>query len=208
MSVVALLGNKGGTGKTTLCVNLAAALNARGPAIVLDCDPQKSSLQWYNLADGSSEVPVIDAVSDLNARLKVAKQSHNYVLIDCPPSVHSTQTAQALKLADLALIPVQPSPFDLWASVHIEDEIAAAREHNPILHAYLVINQLEPRTRLSQIMDLALDELSLPTAKTAIRRRMIYRRAALEGRTVASTGSRGVAAAAEIEALIEEVIVS
>ncbi|MET0027995.1 MAG: ParA family partition ATPase [Candidatus Thiodiazotropha sp.] len=208
MPIVALVGNKGGTGKTTLCVNLAVALSARGPTIVLDSDPQKSSLQWYNLAEGAHGIPVVDAVSDLTGMLDEAKKSHDFILLDCPPSVHSEQTAQALERADLALIPVQPSPFDLWASVHIEEKIDIARTSNPGLRAYLVINQLEPRTKLSQIMDLAVQELSVPAASTAIRRRMVYRRAALEGKAVNNMGSRGADAAAEIEALINEVVIA
>jgi hypothetical protein len=66
--------------------------------------------------------------------------------------------------------------------------------------------QLEPRTKLFRLMRQALAELSLPTAGTAIRRRMVYRSAVLEGRAVSNLGQRGVEATAEIEALIEEVL--
>jgi chromosome partitioning protein len=101
---------------------------------------------------------------------------------------------------------VQPSPLDLWATVHIEQPIERARETNPGLRALLVINQLEPRTRLSQIVRQGLDELGLPAADTAIRRRVAYRASALEGKSVHELGSRGRDASEEIHQLIHEVI--
>lgn len=206
MPVLALVGNKGGAGKTTLCVNLAAALSARAPTVVLDADPQRSSLQWRDLAERDDAVAVIDAVDDVSAAVGLAREGYEYVVIDCPPSVHALQTGQVLSVCDLALIPVQPSPLDIWATVHIEEKVEEARQGNPGLRAVLLINQLEPRTRLSQLMRQALAELSLPVAQTAIRRRVAYRSSVLEGRTVMDLGMRGSEAAQEIGQLIEEVV--
>lgn len=206
MPILALVGNKGGAGKTTLCVNLAAALNTRASTLVLDADPQRSALQWYQFADGENSVPVVDAVDDLVSIVSAVREEYEFIVLDCPPSVHAEQTGRALEVSDLALIPVQPSPLDLWASVHIEERIETARAGNPGLRAVLVVNQLEPRTKLSRLMRQALAELSLPAANTAIRRRMVYRSAVLEGRAVSNLGQRGAAATAEIEALIEEVL--
>jgi len=206
MPIVALVGNKGGTGKTTLCVNLAAVLSASAPTVILDADPQGSSLQWRELADSASAVAVLDAVDDVDEVIEASHREHEYLVIDCPPSVFAYQTARVLALCDVALIPVQPSPLDIWATVHIEDKVTEARQTNPGLRALLVINQLEPRTRLSRLMRDALAELSLPVAETAIRRRVAYRSSVLDGRTVVDTGKRGNAAAEEISQLIEEVL--
>ena len=206
MAVVAVVGNKGGAGKTTLCINLAAGLATRAPTVILDADPQRSSLQWRTLADRDDAVAVMDATDDVAGAVRRTRSQHRYVVVDCPPSVHAEQTAQALQVCDLALVPVQPSPLDLWATVHIEDRVEAAKQANPRLRAVLVINQLEPRTRLSQLMRQALAELDLPAARTAIRRRVAYRSSVLEGRTVMDLGSRGAVAANEIRALIEEVV--
>ncbi len=115
---------------------------------------------------------------------------------------------QALQLSNLALIPVQPSPLDLWATVHIDHAIERAREVNPRLQALLVINQLEPRTRLSRLVRQGLDELGLPATATAIHRRAIYRASVLDGKSVIDMGSRGRAAAEELKQLISEVITS
>jgi len=205
MAVVALVGNKGGAGKTTLCVNLASALAEKAPTVVLDADPQRSSLQWREIADRADAVPVIDAVDDLADLVRESAPDYDFVVIDCPPSVHSSQTRAALERCDLALIPVQPSPLDLWATTHIEDEVKVARATNPELRAVLVINQLEPRTRLSQMVRRGLSELGLPTAESAVRRRVAFRSSALEGRSVLELGSRGKAAAQDIRELIDEV---
>jgi chromosome partitioning protein len=119
--------------------------------------------------------------------------------------VRAPQTIEVLKTASLALIPVQPSPVDLWATVHIEQAIGDARIVNPGLQSLLVINQLESRTTLSRVVREALTEISLPVAKTALRRRAVYRNSALEGKTVFDMGARGAAAAEELEQLIQEV---
>lgn len=206
MPIIALVGNKGGAGKTTLCVNLATALSDRAPTVLLDADPQRSSLQWRSLAERESAVTVIDAVDDVAAAVADARAGYTHVVIDCPPSVHAVQTAQVLASCDLALIPVQPSPLDIWATVHIEAKVDEARQVNPRLRAMLLINQLEPRTKLSQFMRQALAELSLPVAQTALRRRMAYRASVLEGRTVMDLGTRAKDAADEIRQLIEEVV--
>ena len=206
MPVIALVGNKGGAGKTTLCINLARALAERDSTIVLDADPQQSSLNWHAVSDGGSAFPVMSASDDVTAVAADHADRARYLVIDCPPSVHARQTSDALSRADLALIPVQPSPLDLWASVQIEAEVDRARQSNPRLRALLVINQLEPRTRLSQVMRDALAELSLPAAETAIRRRMVYRSSVIQGRSVLDVGSPGAAAAEEIRQLIDEMV--
>jgi chromosome partitioning protein len=205
MATIALVGNKGGAGKTTLSVNLASGLNRHDSTLVLDADPQRSVLQWRAMGEDPG-LDVVDAVDDLPDAVATHRDGFGHLVIDCPPSVEAPQTLTALRLVDVALIPVQPSPLDIWATVHIEREVEAAREHNPGLRALLVINQLEPRTRLSRMMRQALAELSIPAAQTAVRRRMAFRMSVLEGRSVFDFGSQGNDAGAEIQQLIEEVM--
>jgi len=205
MATIALVGNKGGAGKTTLSVNLASGLSRRESTLVLDADPQRSVLQWRAMGEDAG-LDVVDAVDDLPDAVAAHRDGFRHLVIDCPPSVEAPQTLTALRLVDVALIPVQPSPLDIWATVHIEREVEAAREQNPGLRALLVINQLEPRTRLSRMMRQALSELSIPAAETAVRRRMAFRMSVLEGRSVFDFGSRGSDAGAEIQQLIEEVM--
>lgn len=206
MPVIALVGNKGGAGKTTLSINLASYLARESAIAVVDADPQGSALQWRAFSENENTVPIIEAGEDLETQANELLQEYQYVLFDCPPSVHAAQTTTVLGFCDVALIPVQPSPVDMWATVHIEEAVKRARETNVNLRAMLVINQLEARTTLSRLVREALTEIELPVANTALRRRAIFRSSALEGKSVFDMGSRGNDAAQEIEQLIEEVI--
>ena len=176
MPVIALVGNKGGAGKTTLSVNLAAGLAGLSSVSVVDADPQGSAHQWSVFSGADNAVAVVAGDEKLDLQARNLLDEYHYVIFDCPPSLHAQQTRVVLEFADIALIPVQPSPVDLWATVHIEEAVVRAREVNPWLHALLVINQLESRTILSRLMREVLSEIDLPVANTAIRRRAIYRR--------------------------------
>jgi len=206
MPVIALVGNKGGAGKTTLAVNLAAGLAKQTSTVVVDADPQGSAKQWNAFTNTSAAISVLELSDDLNVQLSELSQEYDYVVVDCPPSVHASETIAVLELCDLALIPVQPSPVDLWATVHTEKAVEQARLSNANLRAVLVINQLETRTTLSRLVRDALSEIGLPVAKTALRRRAVFRNSALEGKNVFEMGRRGTDAASEIDELIHEVI--
>ena len=206
MPVIALVGNKGGAGNTTLTVNLSVGLERLGRVVILDTDPQGSSAQWRSIADDDKLPPVISATDNMVGTVRDLEQDNDFVVVDCPPSVQAPQTLAILQVCNKALIPVQPSPFDLWASIHIENAVLQARDSNPDLQTLLVINQLEPRTTLSQLMRDALAEIEVPVADTTIRRRAVYRVSALEGRSVYGMGKRGAEAAAELNQLIQEVI--
>ena len=205
MPVIAVVGNKGGAGKTTLSLNLAAGLSRQTSIALVDADPQGSTLQWRAIADEAGTVPVYPAEMHLQSQAAELSLDYDYIVIDTPPSVHAAQTSAALEAGDMALIPVQPSPVDLWATVHIEQAIARARRVNPTLEAMLVINQLEARTTLSRLVRDALKEIALPVSETARRRRAIYRNSVLEGRSVFDMGRSGAAAAEEFDQLIHEV---
>ena len=205
MPVIAVVGNKGGAGKTTLSINLAAGLAKQYSIAVVDADPQGSALQWRAFADHQDSIPVFEASDAIEEQVADLLQDYHYVVIDCPPSVHAPQTNAVLEFGDLALIPVQPSPVDLWATVHIEQAINRAHATNPSLQAMLVINQIETRTTLSRLVREALSAIALPVANTALRRRAVYRSSALEGKSVYEMGRRGADAVAELEQLIQEV---
>lgn len=204
MSVLALLGNKGGAGKTTLSINVACLLAEQHPTLLLDADLQQSSCHWSRLAELDMDLTVAEATDDLGALIRENRERFQDIVIDCPPSIHAKQTQAAMAHADVALIPVLPSPLDIWASVKIEDELARAQAVNPGLEAILVVNQLEPRTRLSHAIRVALAELSIRSAETAISRRMAYRMCILEGKSVSQLGARGREASDELTALLRE----
>jgi chromosome partitioning protein len=206
MPIIALVGNKGGAGKTTLAVNMAAGLASYAETAIIDADPQGSSLHWYANSDQTKVTPVYQAESRLLDQIENLKDQYSFVVADCPPSIHAPQTDVLLNMADVALAPVLPSPVDLWATVHIEQAVAEAKQINPALRAILVVNQLEVRSTLSQLIRDALSEIEVPVANTAVRKRAVYKASALEGRTVFDMGKRGAEAARELDQLIKEVI--
>lgn len=208
MSIIAVVGNKGGTGKTTLALNLAAGLAARGETVVIvDADPQQSAYQWRLTGAEDNGLPdVVAAAMGLPKTVQALREANAHVVIDCPPSIKAPQAEQALRLAEHALVPVQPSPMDLWATTHIAKVIEQLRPDNPRLRALIVMSQLEPRTMLSRLMPDAARELDLPVATAGIRRRSIHRHCALEGRSVFQAGKRGREAADEIHQLLTELL--
>ena len=205
--VIAVINQKGGTGKTTLSMNLAAGLSRRADTVVIDLDPQGSSMQWASMGS----VPYPATIKQINGNWDARTLHRNYqafrhMVLDCPPSLESHASLQALRACDVALIPVLPSPVDLWASMKLPQEIEEARKVNPKIQAFLVLNQLEPRSALSSAMRDALIEFGMPVLDAGLRRRAAYRNAALEGFSVYQMGGHGTSAVEEMEAIIEEVI--
>jgi len=199
---------KGGSGKTTLSMNLAAGLSRRGRTLVIDADPQGSASQWSSSAteDKPFPVSVISVGGNLTHEVNRFSRDYDYVVIDCPPTLETENTSKAMVVADTVLIPVLPSPVDLWASVRLANTIEQIKQIKPQLKAHIVINQLEPRSALSRAMKDALEEFDIPALNSGLRRRAIYRNVAIEGSSVYCAGKQAQPAIDEIEQIIEEVL--
>ncbi len=206
--VFAVSNQKGGTGKTTLSMNLAAGLAKRGRTLVIDADPQGSAGQWAGLAPDERPFPlsVISVAGNLAREVNHFRQNYQYIVIDCPPTLETDTTRQAMLASDIVLIPVQPSPIDLWASVSLSNTIEKIRQDKPEIQAFIVVNQAEPRNALSRAMHQALLEFSIPALSNVLRRRAIYRNSAIQGASVFCIGKRGEPAAAEVNSIIEELL--
>ena len=204
---IAVANQKGGTGKTTLTVNLAAGFHRRGATVLLDADPQGSATDWARIGAPGHDLPPIRSVDADTVRASIAHaaRSSRYVLVDCPPHLQSDALQHVMGAVDIVLIPVLPSPLDLWASVGMTAAVQDARRGNPRLRAYMVLNQLDRRNALSGAMHQALAEFEVPALANGMTRRAAFRSAALEGRSVYGLGGRGANAARDLEAIIEEV---
>ncbi len=206
--VFSVANQKGGTGKTTLSMNLAAGLSKRGRTLLIDADPQGSAGQWAGLSpdDRPFPVSVISIASKLGREVNRMRQDYQYLVIDCPPTLETGIAQEAMTISDKVFIPVLPSPVDLWASVRLAEAIEQIKIYNTKLQAYILINQLEPRSAMSKGMSQALSEFDIPALQSCLRRRAVYRSSALDGASVYCVGKRGEPAAQEIETLIEEVL--
>jgi chromosome partitioning protein len=121
---IAIVNQKGGVGKTSLSMNLAAFLCSSGrPAVVLDADPQRSASRWANAGSGGTEVFFLDAdrpieIVEEDIQRVATETGAEFAVLDCPPQLRST-TEAALLLADVTLIPVGASPLDIWAAEEV-----------------------------------------------------------------------------------------
>ncbi len=207
--IIAIVNQKGGAGKTTLTMILASALmNNHVRVLVADADPQGSATFW---AQNNPGFPAV--VEDFSGRgdkigKKLQKRSEDYdfILIDSPPHADLPIIQSALLHAHLALVPLNPSPLDLRASLAIRDSIQAAQRENPELQARLVLNQVQSNTRMSQEILQVLDAFGIPVMKTQLHQRMAYRQCILSGGSVFMKSLKAPLAMLEANALKTEVM--
>ena len=186
MTVMAIVNQKGGVGKTSIATNLASALARRGPTLLLDSDPQRSASSWATLNPqhgGQLTVQGVDAGS-LAREVGACKNEYGWVVIDCPPGITQVNV-EAIRMADFVLIPCKPRVWDVWACMDIVDAVKLRQESNRgSPRAAFVISMGRPRTRFSQSIGEALAELGLPLLQTRTTEREAYALAAGEGKSV------------------------
>ncbi len=206
--IVALLNQKGGVGKTTLALHLAGEWAGRGRRVTLiDADPQGSALDWSQ-ARGRDGAPrlfgVVGLARDtLHREAPELARSVDHVVIDGPPRVAGLMRS-ALLAADLVLIPVQPSPFDGWASAEMLALVAEARLYRPNLVARFLLNRCGARTVMARETAETLADHDPPVLATTVGQRVAFAVAAQAGRLVSELGD-DTPAAREIAALASEI---
>jgi chromosome partitioning protein len=212
--IISLVNQKGGCGKTTVSMHLAGALARRGQGmkvLVVDADPQGTATRWAASADDSDPFPasvvgLAAANSKVHREVQKFANDYDYIVIDCPPSADSQVPQSALLITDVALVPVIPSPPDLWAAIGIVKTIEGAQTVNEALKTRLVLNQLQPNTTLGREALEILPQFGIELAKNSLSFRQVYRQCAAFGQTAHNFGSKAKEAIEEIEALTDEVI--
>ncbi len=199
--VITVAQQKGGTGKTTLTANLAAALAPGRRVAVLDIDPQGSLTRWHALRPATAAALTFSNVAGwrLTAELDRLKRGHDIVLVDSPPQI-DTEAKLAIRGATLVLIPVQPSPPDVWAA---EGTLKlAAEEKRP---AAIVLNRVPSSSRQKDLVVADLTARGLPLLRSAIGNRTGFVDAFAIGLGVAESAPRS-SAAKEVRALMDEIL--
>ena len=194
MAVIAVLNQKGGSGKTTIATHLARALQIGGYSVTLvDSDPQGSARDWA-AANELQQVPVVGLDRPTLQRDIKALAPVDYVVIDGAPQI-SELAASAIKAADFVLIPVQPSPYDIWAAADLVDLVKQRIEvTDGRLKAAFVISRAIHNTKLGAEVAEALQGYGLPVLAARIYQRVSYPSTAASGRTVFDTEPSGDAA--------------
>lgn len=206
MKVISVLNQKGGVGKTTLSINLAAALKAAGYSVLLvDADPQGSSMDWAAAREAEPLFSVVScAKPTIHKTVADIGAGKDFVIIDGAPRV--TDLARSCIMASaLVLIPVQPSPYDIWASQEIVDLIKEAAVYKPELQAAFIINRKIPNTAIGRDVEGALAEFELPVIETTIGQRVIFAESAAGGISVMEQDAKSPAAK-EITTLAQNVL--
>ncbi|WP_265519246.1 ParA family partition ATPase [Nitratireductor luteus] len=206
--IVALLNQKGGVGKTTLALHLAGEWAGRGQRVtVIDADPQGSALDWsqQRSREGLPRLfGVIGLARDtLHREAPELARNVDHVVIDGPPRVAALMRS-ALLAADLALIPVQPSPLDGWASAEMLALLREARIYRPQLAARFVLNRCGARTIIARETAETLADHDPPVLTTTIGQRVVFADAARTGRLAFEIDDDSPAAR-EIAALTAEI---
>jgi chromosome partitioning protein len=204
MHVVSTVHSKGGCGKSTIAINVARDLQLRGLDIcILDTDKQSTAQNWRASGEnGLLPVFGVDKASNLESTVSELEGAFDVAVIDGGAHLQEIHAA-IIKQSDLVLIPIQPSPGDIWPTETIVDLIKTRQQVAGTPEAAFVINRRKQGTRLSSATEEALEQFSLPVWKGTVDR-VVY--AETLGRGISVIESSDEKAAAEIESVTDNVI--
>jgi chromosome partitioning protein len=207
--IVALTGQKGGVGKSTLAICIASELLVRRRKVLLvDADPQGTIRTWGEVA-AEAEQPLPSIVSmgatmHRPEQLPTVRQGYDDVVIDCPPR-HGDIQRSALMVADMAILPCGPSSADAWALAASIDLINEARTLRPELEVRIVITRKQVRTALGRSAREELTKSGIELLKSELGYRVAYAESLGAGQGVTTYAPRD-AAADEVRSLVNELL--
>ncbi|MCF5861700.1 ParA family partition ATPase [Aeromonas veronii] len=205
MKVISVLNQKGGSGKTTIATHLCRAFQLAGHDVLLiDSDPQGSARDWAAVRD-EQPVPVVGIDRPTIERDIKAVSHKDLIVIDGAPQA-ADLAISAIKASNLVLIPVQPSPYDIWAASDLVELVKQRIEMTDgRLKAAFVVSRAIKNTKIGAEIREALEGYGLPVLESRITQSVVYPSTAAAGTTVLDAESVSNAAQ-EIRALASEVL--
>jgi chromosome partitioning protein len=203
--ITAIINQKGGCSKTTLALNLAAAMAAEGSKVLLiDADPQQTAQDWAAIRTDEPTFRVVGLSKPvLHRDLPKLATDYDEVVIDGAPRNYEVARS-AIASADIILIPVQPSGADFWASRETVQLVKEAREFKETQKAVFVVTRRIGRTLIGRNITAALEEFDIPILKAGTMQRIAYAEALTGGTTVIEMQPNGEAAQ-EIRRILKEI---
>ena len=205
--IISVVNSKGGVGKSTMAVHLAAWLHDQGKTVILaDCDKQQSSSEWIREATPDIKAIRLDNADVILNELPNLAQDCDYVIADGPGSLAETSRALLLR-SDLAIVPCKASMLEVRALAKATEALRQSQDiRKGVPEAVIVLSMVAMHYRLTQDMKDAAAALGLPLAKNAMILRQIYADAPGQGAVVWQMGSRGRDAAREVDELFREIL--
>ena len=212
MSIILIGGEKGGTGKTTLAVNLAALRALQGRDVLLiDTDIQASASYWAQSRDEAGTQPRVACIQKfgkgLQTEVRDLAKRYQDLIIDAGGR-DSLELRAALVIAERVYIPIQPSQFDIWTLGRMDDLVKTAQGFNPELQARVVISRASTNPSVNEVAEarnLLADFEHVRLSSAVIRDRIAYRKAARDGLSVEELKPTDSKAGEEMQALFQEV---
>ena len=202
--IISVVNQKGGVGKTTVAINLAAMLRRNNfNLVLLDADPQGSATQWHDVEENQAFEVIHHPDPVRPADTEALLQRYDHIVIDAPPAIGEISRS-VLSVSDLAIVPLSPSPLDIWSCWGTLEMISEVQRENPDLKAKLLVSRKIPGTRVGREAREAMEVFETEIFQSELCQRVAYVDSMTSGVSVMQYAP-GSKAMQEIESLFEEI---